>query len=124
MRCSPPARRSSRSTWRRSPGAPTTSSRSPRRCWRRPISAPVQAAWLSVEVGLKPIHTEADYEAALDEVGRLWGARTGTPAGDRLEVLVTLIEAYEARHYPMNPAQSGRCITLSHETSKALSANC
>jgi HTH-type transcriptional regulator/antitoxin HigA len=52
---------------------------------------------------LKAIHTEAEYEAALHEVERLWGARTGTPAGDRLEVLATLIEAYEARHYPMDP---------------------
>ena len=34
---------------------------------------------------------------------RLWGAKSGTPKGDRLDVLATLIDAYEARHYPMDP---------------------
>ncbi len=52
---------------------------------------------------LKPIRTKKDYEAALAEVERLWGAKSGTPRGDRLDVLATLIEAYEAKHYPMDP---------------------
>jgi HTH-type transcriptional regulator / antitoxin HigA len=52
---------------------------------------------------LKPIRSEADYEAALDQVQRLWGAKTGTPKGDRLDVLATLIDVYEAQHYPMDP---------------------
>jgi len=52
---------------------------------------------------LKPIRTEADYQAALAEAARLWGARSGTPAGDRLDVLATLIDAYEAEHDPMDP---------------------
>jgi HTH-type transcriptional regulator/antitoxin HigA len=52
---------------------------------------------------LKPIRTEADHEAALAEVARLWGARSGTPEGDRLDVLATLIDAYEAQHHPMDP---------------------
>ncbi|MGV2052494.1 helix-turn-helix domain-containing protein [Agrobacterium sp. 22-209-1] len=52
---------------------------------------------------LKPIRTETDHEAALDEVERLWGAKSGTPDGDRLDVLATLIEIYEAKHYPMDP---------------------
>lgn len=52
---------------------------------------------------LKPIRTKADYKDALIEAGRLWGAKSGTPKGDRLDVLATLIEAYEARHYPMDP---------------------
>lgn len=52
---------------------------------------------------LKPIRTEADYEAALAEVERLWGAKSGTPEGDRLDVLATLIDVYEAQHYPMDP---------------------
>src|SRR5690242_12498626 len=54
-------------------------------------------------IELKPIRTEAEYEAALGEVERLWGTKSGTPAGDRLDVLATLIEAYEARHDPMDP---------------------
>ena len=52
---------------------------------------------------LKPIRSEADYEAALAEVERLWGAKAGTRAGDRLDVLATLIDAYEAEHIPMDP---------------------
>lgn len=54
-------------------------------------------------VELKPIRTEADYEAALEEVGRLWGAGSGSAEGDRLDVLATLIDVYEAQHYPMDP---------------------
>lgn len=48
---------------------------------------------------IRPIKTKTDYRAALKEVERLWDADPGTPAGDRVDVLVTLIEAYEARHY-------------------------
>jgi HTH-type transcriptional regulator/antitoxin HigA len=52
---------------------------------------------------LKPIRTEADYENALSEVEHLWGAKSGSAKGDRLDVLATLIDAYEAEHYPMEP---------------------
>ena len=52
---------------------------------------------------IKPIRTKRDYEAALAEVGRLWGSKLGTPEGDRLDVLATLIEAFEAARYPMDP---------------------
>jgi HTH-type transcriptional regulator / antitoxin HigA len=52
---------------------------------------------------LKPIRTEADYEAAVAELESLWGARAGTLEGDRLDILATLIDAYENEHYPMDP---------------------
>jgi HTH-type transcriptional regulator/antitoxin HigA len=52
---------------------------------------------------IKPIRTEADHQAALAEVERLWGAKAGTAEGDRLDVLATLIDAYEAEHFPMDP---------------------
>src|SRR5882757_8552565 len=52
---------------------------------------------------VKPIRTKRDYEAALREIERLWGAKLGTRDGDRLDVLATLIEVYEAEHYPMDP---------------------
>jgi HTH-type transcriptional regulator/antitoxin HigA len=52
---------------------------------------------------LRPICTEAGYKSALAEVERLWGAKNGTSKGDRLDVLTTLIEVYEAKHYPMDP---------------------
>ena len=48
---------------------------------------------------IKPIKTEADYQAALEEIHRLFDAAPDTPEGDRLEVLATLVEAYEDRHY-------------------------
>ena len=49
---------------------------------------------------IKPIRGEKDYKAALAEVERLWGTKSGTPRGDRLDVLATLIEAYEDKHFP------------------------
>ena len=52
---------------------------------------------------IKPIRTEADYEAALLEVERLWGAEPGTPDGDRFADLFTLVEAYEDQEYPILP---------------------
>jgi len=51
---------------------------------------------------LKPIRSTADCEAALAEVERLWGARSGTPKGDRLDILATLIDAYEAVRFPFD----------------------
>jgi HTH-type transcriptional regulator / antitoxin HigA len=52
---------------------------------------------------MKPIRTETDYEAALEEVAALWGAASNTPKGDRLDVLATLIDVYEAKHHAMDP---------------------
>lgn len=51
---------------------------------------------------VKPIRSEADYEAAMEEAATLWGAASGTPDGDRLDVLATLIDAYEAKHHAMD----------------------
>ncbi len=52
---------------------------------------------------LKPIRNETDYESALADLERRWGAASGTPEGDRLDVLATLIDAYEAKHHPIDP---------------------
>jgi HTH-type transcriptional regulator/antitoxin HigA len=52
---------------------------------------------------IRPIKTEADYTCALAEIERLWGAAAHTPAGDTLDVLLTLVEAYEDAHYPIDP---------------------
>lgn len=48
---------------------------------------------------IKPIKTEADYRAALQEVDDLFDSVPNTPEGDRLEVLTTLLDAYEEKHY-------------------------
>ena len=50
---------------------------------------------------VRPIRTEADYEAALAEIERLFDAAPNTPENDRLDVFTTLVEAYEAHHYPI-----------------------
>lgn len=47
---------------------------------------------------IKPIRTKKDYRAALQEIQKLWGAAEGSDAGDRLDVLVTLVDAYEEEH--------------------------
>ena len=52
---------------------------------------------------VRPIRTKRDHKSALKEIERLWGAKTGTPDGDRLDVLATLVDAYEAEHYLMDP---------------------
>jgi HTH-type transcriptional regulator/antitoxin HigA len=52
---------------------------------------------------IKPIKTERDYQKALKEIKRLWDAKPNSPKGDRLEVLVTLVEAYERKHYKVEP---------------------
>jgi HTH-type transcriptional regulator/antitoxin HigA len=51
---------------------------------------------------IKPIKTEGDHAAALHEIERLWGAEEGTARGDRLDVLTTLVEAYEQAHFPID----------------------
>src|SRR5688572_696079 len=50
---------------------------------------------------LRPLKTKRDYQAALKEAEKLWNARTDSKDADRLEVLVLLIQAYEAIHYPI-----------------------
>jgi len=51
---------------------------------------------------IRPVRTRTDHAVALREIERLWGARRRTPDGDRLEVLVTLVEAYERQHFPID----------------------
>ena len=52
-------------------------------------------------MSIKPIKSEADYDAALTAIDGLMGAAPDTPEGDKLEVLVTLVEAYEAERWPI-----------------------
>jgi HTH-type transcriptional regulator/antitoxin HigA len=54
---------------------------------------------------LKPIRTEEDYENALQEIDRLWDVEASTPESDILEILVTLVEAYEKQHYELPPPE-------------------
>jgi HTH-type transcriptional regulator/antitoxin HigA len=52
-------------------------------------------------MSIKPIRTADDHRAALREIETLMTAQLNTPEGDRLDVLATLVEAYEAKHFPM-----------------------
>jgi HTH-type transcriptional regulator/antitoxin HigA len=54
---------------------------------------------------IRPIHTEADYQATLEEISALMDsdADLGTPEGDRLDILATLVQAYEAKHFAITP---------------------
>ena len=50
-------------------------------------------------MNIRPIRTEKDYEDALAEIEKIFDASSGTPEGDRLDILVTLVEVYEDQHY-------------------------
>ena len=58
----------------------------------------------TVQLEIKPIRNDVDHEEALREIQRLWGSKEGTPKGDRLDVLTTLAEAYERKHFPIDAA--------------------
>ncbi len=51
---------------------------------------------------IKPIKSDADYREALKEIETLMMAEPDTPEGEKLDILVTLVEAYETRHYPLD----------------------
>jgi len=61
---------------------------------------------------IKPIKTRKDYAAALKAIEHLMGAKRNSPEGDRLDVLVTLVEAYEARHFSLDAPDPVAAITL------------
>jgi len=54
-------------------------------------------------MAIKPVRTESDHERALKEIEELWSAEPGTDDADRLDVLATLVDAYEAKHHPIPP---------------------
>ena len=64
---------------------------------------------------IKPIRTKADYRAVLKEVEGLMSARPGSPQGQRLDVLVTLVEAYERKRFPMDLPDPIQAIRFSME---------
>jgi len=52
---------------------------------------------------IRPIKTEQDYNSAVRRIELLWGAKKDTPQGDEMDLLVTLVESYEMKHYPIAP---------------------
>jgi HTH-type transcriptional regulator/antitoxin HigA len=63
---------------------------------------------------IRPIRTDDDHRAALAEIEACWGAPEGTEAGDRLEVLVALVESYEERRWPIEQAKRFDPVDLLH----------
>ncbi len=51
---------------------------------------------------IRPIRTDEEHRAALEEIEALWGAEEGSREGDRLDVLATLVEAYEDKRWPLD----------------------
>ena len=57
-------------------------------------------------MNIKPIKTEQDHSNSIKRIEVLWGAKRDTPEGDELDLLVTLVEAYEMKHFPIAPPDS------------------
>ena len=74
---------------------------------------------------IKPIHTEDDYSEALRHIEMLMDAEAGTPNGDLLEILATLVEAYERKAYPVTarglPCSLRKAEQTAFATSRAFS---
>lgn len=52
---------------------------------------------------IRSIKTEKDYNTAISRIEELWGAKKDTPEGDELDLLITLVESYEMKHFPIAP---------------------
>ena len=70
-------------------------------------------------MNIRPIHTKADYRAALADISALMESdpAPGTPKGDRLDILATLVQAYEARHFPIDAPDPVEAIKFRMEQS-------
>ena len=66
---------------------------------------------------IRPIKTNKDYRAALKEIESLMAAKIDTPEGDRLDILATLVEAYERTHFPMELPDAVEAIKFKMEQS-------
>jgi len=69
---------------------------------------------------IRPIRTDKDHRAALAEIEKLWGAPSRTPEGDKLDILVTLVETYEERRWPIKSRRRFDPVDLLHYAIKEL----
>jgi HTH-type transcriptional regulator/antitoxin HigA len=69
---------------------------------------------------IRPIRTDRDHRAALREIEACWGAQEGSEKGDRLEVLVALVESYETRRWPIDSDKNFDPIDVLHYAMKEL----
>jgi HTH-type transcriptional regulator/antitoxin HigA len=63
---------------------------------------------------IRPIRTDKDHRAALAEIEKLWGASIGTPEGDKLDILVTLVERHEERRWPLKSRRRFDSVDVLH----------
>lgn len=66
---------------------------------------------------IHPIKTEKDYENGLQEIEKLWGSPIETPEGEKLDILLILVEDYETKHYPISPPDPIEAIKFRMEQS-------
>ncbi|RNF35329.1 helix-turn-helix domain-containing protein [Paracoccus methylarcula] len=64
---------------------------------------------------IRPIRTDEDHKKALERIDALWGAETGTPEGDELDLLFDLVEHYEEHHFPIEPVEPIELLTAHME---------
>lgn len=64
---------------------------------------------------IQPIKSDRDYRRALKDIDRLMDTRPNTPEGDRLDVLTTLVEAWEEKHHPIGPPDPVAAIRFAME---------
>ena len=66
------------------------------------------------------IQSEKEYQIAMKRIEELWGSKINTPEGDELDLLITLIESYEMKHYPIAPPDPIDAIKFRMEQSSSL----
>ncbi len=54
-------------------------------------------------MNIRPVNSEQAYDEAIERIESLWGAESGTPEGDELDVLLTLVRVYEKENHPVPP---------------------
>lgn len=54
-------------------------------------------------MNIKPVKNEEDYKNSISRIEKLWGAKKDTPQGDELDLLITLVEVYEMKHFHISP---------------------
>ena len=64
---------------------------------------------------IRPIRTDSDHQLALARIAELMSAEAGTPEGDALDILATLVEAYEQKHFPIETADPVEAINFRME---------
>ena len=72
---------------------------------------------------IRPIKTEQDYNTALSRIEELWGAKKDSHEGDELDILVTIVESYELKHYPIVPPDPIDAIKFRMEQMEMTSAD-